>query len=239
MSVDASPIITTSAPASVAPVAKAAASPGELGRMSWPTTTVVGPGHLDVRPAGRARQRLVDLLRRQPPDVVRLEDGADGVWIRHGGEPRCAVGYEPGASSWVSTRRWPRRKVSREPYSATGRLRGGRHRAGGLADRVREGEQVVVGGASRREVGDQPQHLPAARRGQPLGVPVAQVVGVRLGVGRERAEHCRLVGVDIGERRDRGTGARGARAAAGRAHEGKRTAGAARLRRGARQRSAD
>ena len=55
MSVDASPIITTSAPASVAPVAKAPASPGELGRMSWPTTTVVAPVTWTcARPVARA-----------------------------------------------------------------------------------------------------------------------------------------------------------------------------------------
>ena len=50
-----------------------------------------GPGHLGVRPAGRPRQRLVDLLRHQSPDVVGLEDGSDGVgvdFVRHGREPR-------------------------------------------------------------------------------------------------------------------------------------------------------
>ncbi len=40
---EARPIITTSAPARVAPSAKAWAIPGELGRMSWPTTTVGAP----------------------------------------------------------------------------------------------------------------------------------------------------------------------------------------------------
>ncbi len=50
-----------------------------------------GAGHLGVRPPGRAGQRLVDLLRRQPPDVVRLEDGAHGLAIWHGREPRTCV----------------------------------------------------------------------------------------------------------------------------------------------------
>ena len=47
---------------------------------------------------------------------------------------------------------------------------------------------------------------------------VAQVVGVRLGVRRERAEHRGLVGVDVGQRGDRGAAARGARTAAGKTH---------------------
>ena len=47
---------------------------------------------------------------------------------------------------------------------------------------------------------------------------VAQVVGVRLGVGGQRAEDRRLVGVDVGQRRDRGSTAGRARTAAGRTH---------------------
>src|SRR6185437_8772066 len=39
LSVDANPIRTTSRPWSVTPVANAAASDGELSRMSWPITT--------------------------------------------------------------------------------------------------------------------------------------------------------------------------------------------------------
>ena len=88
MSVDASPIITTSAPASVAPVAKACGEPGRARSHVVADDDRGGPGDLGVRPAGRARQRLVDLLRHQPADVVGLEDGPDGVGIGHGREPR-------------------------------------------------------------------------------------------------------------------------------------------------------
>ena len=49
----------------------------------------------------------------------------------------------------------------------------------------------------------QPQHLPPARRREALAVDLAQVVGMRLGVRRQRAEHGGLVGVDIGQRGDR------------------------------------
>ena len=41
---------------------------------------------------------------------------------------------------------------------------------------------------------------------------------MRLGVGRQRAEHRGLVGVDVGERGDRGTAAGGARTTTGRTH---------------------
>ena len=47
---------------------------------------------------------------------------------------------------------------------------------------------------------------------------LAQVVGVRLGVGGQRTEHGRLVGVDVGQRHHRRPAARGAGAAAGGLH---------------------
>ena len=73
-----------------------------------------------------------------------------------------------------------------------------RARLGCLADRVGQREQVV-GGRSVLVVRGQSQHLPAPRRREPLTVHVAQVVGVRLGVGRERTDHRGHVGVDVGE----------------------------------------
>ena len=73
-------------------------------------------------------------------------------------------------------------------------------------------------GPRGRRVPGEPEHLPAAGRREPLAVRVAEVVGVRLGVGRQRAEHRRLVGVDVGQRADRGAAAGGARTAAGRTH---------------------
>jgi hypothetical protein len=50
-------------------------------------------------------------------------------------------------------------------------------------------------------------------------VLVAQVVGVRLGVGRQRAEDGGLVAVDVGEGGDRRTPAGGARTAADGTHD--------------------
>jgi hypothetical protein len=73
-----------------------------------------------------------------------------------------------------------------------------------LANGVRKGEQVVVTGARLDELGHQPDDLPAARGSQPFGVQGAQVVGVRLRVGRQRAEHRGRVRVHVGQRRHRG-----------------------------------
>ena len=81
---------------------------------------------------------------------------------------------------------------------------------------------VEVMGASTVVVGhDMRPSSPA------LAVHVAQVVGVRLGVGRERTDHRRLVGVDVGERGDRRAAARGARTAPGGTHGADGTSGAA------------
>ena len=104
--------------------------------------------------------------------------------------------------------------VSREPLSSAGGPAGMTGPAG-LPDRVGQRQQVVVGGSARRQVGREAQDLPAARGGEPLAVLRAEVVGVRLGVRRQRAEHGGLVGVDVGEGRDGGPTAGRARAAAG------------------------
>ena len=106
MSVEASPIITTSAPASPAPAANASGQPGRAGPHVVADDHGGGAGDLGVRPAGRAGQPLVDLLRRQPAHVVGLEDGAHDVRVAgaaHGRDPSSF--QELGASSWVSTRR--------------------------------------------------------------------------------------------------------------------------------------
>ena len=58
---------------------------------------------------------------------------------------------------------------------------------------------------------------------EPVGVVVAQVVGVGFREGRQRAEDGGLVAVHVGERGDRGPPASGAGATAGRTHEGDRT----------------
>lgn len=94
---------------------------------------------------------------------------------------------------------------------------------GGLSDGVGERLEVVDGAGERhREVRLMAHDLPAARSGGALGVGLAQVVAVRLGVGGERADDGRAVGIDVGERRDGRGGARGARAAPDRAHEERR-----------------
>src|SRR5207342_2946635 len=68
--------------------------------------------------------------------------------------------------------------------------------------------------------------LPPTGGRETLGVHLAQVVGVRLGVRRERTDDGRLVGVDIGERRDRRAAARGARTAPDGTHGADATSGA-------------
>ena len=115
-------------------------------------------------------------------------------------------------------------------------------RAGGRAGRSRTQRRAAAAGAGRAAsrtalasasrssrlgvgragVGVEPHDLPAARRGEPLACVLAQVVGVRLGVGRERADDGGGVGVDVGERRHGGRAARGARAATQGAHGGRR-----------------
>ena len=81
----ASPISVTSAPAVAAPSAKARDMPGEDGRMSWPTTTLVGARHRHERVAHPSGELLVDLVGHGAPHVVRLEHGGQvgGVGRRH------------------------------------------------------------------------------------------------------------------------------------------------------------
>jgi len=78
-----------------------------------------------------------------------------------------------------------------------------RDRSSRLSHGVREGLEVVDTRNSTLSVDVQADDLPAARRGQAVRVALAEVVGVRLGVRRERSDHGRRVGIDISERRDR------------------------------------
>ncbi len=87
-----------------------------------------------------------------------------------------------------------------------------------LAHGVGQGFQVVAARAGGRRTVEEPDDLPAPRGGEPLGVLGAQVVAVRLGVGRQRAEDRRRIGVDVRQRRDGGTAAGGARTATYRTH---------------------
>ena len=92
------------------------------------------------------------------------------------------------------------------------------HRPSRLANRIRQRLEVVGGGSGR--LGDlQPDDLPPKRGCQPCGVPRAQVVTVRLGIGCERTEYRSRLRIDIGEGGHRRLAARGPRATAKRAHE--------------------
>lgn len=89
-----------------------------------------------------------------------------------------------------------------------GSVIGGRHRlrhqgATGFAYGIGQRKQVVMSGFKCGWIGREPQNTPSARRRHSLGVCLAQVVTVRLGIRRERAENGGLVGIDISQRRDR------------------------------------
>jgi hypothetical protein len=93
----------------------------------------------------------------------------------------------------------------------------GRDRPGGLPDRVGECFEIVSGRPGRLG-GVEADHFPAQWSGEASRVPGAQVVAVRLGVGRQWPEYSGRLRVDIGERRHGGLAASGARAAT-KAHE--------------------
>lgn len=73
-------------------------------------------------------------------------------------------------------------------------------RLGCLAHSVRKRQQVIVAGLESSRVLGEAEHLPTAGCGQSYRMLVAQVVGMWLGVQRERTEHGGLVGIDVGER---------------------------------------
>jgi hypothetical protein len=83
---------------------------------------------------------------------------------------------------------------------------------GCLPYRVRQREQIVSAGYRHPRVSGQANHLPAPWDAQVFRVLLAQVVGVRLGVCRQRTQHGGAVGVHVGQRRDDGACARAARA---------------------------
>jgi hypothetical protein len=83
--------------------------------------------------------------------------------------------------------------------------------AAGLAHGLGEGRQVVAGVLRRCELALEPHHLPSPGGGEAVGVPVAQVVGVRLGLRGQRAHDGRGIGIDVGESGHRELGAPGPR----------------------------
>src|SRR5918995_609732 len=72
--------------------------------------------------------------------------------------------------------------------------------APGLTDGLGQRREVVDAVLRRGELALEADDLTAARCGEPVGVLVAQVVGVRLGLGGERSDDGRGIGVDISER---------------------------------------
>lgn len=99
----------------------------------------------------------------------------------------------------------------------------GRRRTRSLAHQVSQRQQVVFG-RRRLDVLSQAQHVPTTWCAEPFAVKLAEVIGMRLGVGCQRAEHCRGVGIDIGERGHSRATAGGAGATSKRAHGGEATA---------------
>src|SRR5918996_1449529 len=196
-SVDASPMWTTSAPREVTPSANAADNGSEDGRMSCPTTTAPGPSRTSTNAAPTSRAI-----------------------------PSCSSSGTTPRMSYALT--MPARSRTAEPYRRMepSALGAGQHaqvapaadlvhpgsvrglRAGGLAYRVGEREQVVTARPDARRIRSEPDDLPAPWRHESLGVLRAQVVTVRFGVGGQRPEDRRRVGVHVGERRDRRTAAR-------------------------------
>ena len=185
----------------------------------------------DERVADPAGEVLVDLVGDGPAHVVGLEDGGE---VASAGSAGRRIG--PTLACVDRRHRYRRRRASVLGCAARAGARGGRvpRRArcaalGAAATATGRGwaaSRTASARASRSSevgpgavVGGEPQHLPAAGRGQALAVGVAQVVGVRLGVGRERADDRGLVGVDVGERGRGGTPARGARTATEETHE--------------------
>ena len=80
-----------------------------------------------------------------------------------------------------------------------------------LHHRVRECFQVI--GPVLERLHGQSHHIPTTRRGEPASVFFAQVVAVRLDIGRQRAEDRGGVTVHVGQRVDGRMLACGARAA--------------------------
>ena len=161
--------------------------------MSCAVTMRSRPGDVDERRPDRARDVLVEFVGDHAPDVVRLHQCRE---VHGRGAYRAAPARGPGPA------------VSAEAGRPAGGLGGRSSRrpgalglgAGRLADGVGQCLEVVGVRDRRREVADVPHDLPAARHRQAHRVLLAQVVGVRLGVGRQRADHGGEVGVGVGQR---------------------------------------
>jgi hypothetical protein len=92
-------------------------------------------------------------------------------------------------------------------------------RPGRLADGVGERFEVVAGGPGRAGADGKTYDVPTAWGGQALGVLRAQVVAVWFGICGQGPEDGGRVRVDVRQRRDGRTTARGTRTATYRAHD--------------------
>ena len=147
------------------PSANAAASDGELSRMSWPITTWRAPSPRISRANARADvgdERLVDLLADQPAHVIRLDDAVDS---RGGpGHTELLTTGTVGASLAVGCGRADYVPVARSRSgraSRWGRATPAGGRAGGRSTRA-----VRAGGRHQRaavRTGDAGSEKPLAR----------------------------------------------------------------------------
>lgn len=148
-------------------------------------------------------------------------DGQQDRSVR-GQRPEMTSPYALALARTVLARSRLARTVLARSLMPGGRLRG-RGGPGGFAHGVGKREQIILGGSTVDAQGE-PDDLPPAWCRQPLGMLVTEVVGVRFGIGGQRTEHRRLIGVDIGERGHRAPLARGPRTAPGTTHVGEVTA---------------
>ena len=198
-----------------------------------------GTGQPDERGPDGLDDVLVELVRDDAADVVRLEDlpvlghlpashaaAAAAVAACTGTEPTGRSPARDGSAGSRAAVPAARRASWQRPVSPGGRRRTARTAApaGGRGGRSPRPGRPARRGCSAPSPrgprwpaprghrgrlglglvflrgGGQPDHVPAARHGQPVRVPGAQVVAVRLHVGGQRAEHRRGVAVDIGQR---------------------------------------
>src|SRR5580692_3093769 len=220
MSVEPRPPASTSAPCDAAPRPNASASGPEEVRMSCTVTTSPAPVSLtNAAPIASATPSsscsgtiplmsyALKMLARSPTagsaSRDRTGDGrAQAAWPA----PSLSVLRRPGAQHSQVAAPTDLDALADGLLFLPGPRLGLHHRVG---------ERLQVIGAVLSRIRRQPDHVPAARRGQPARVFLAQVIAVRLHVRRQRSEDCGGVAVHVGQRVYRRMLARGARAATG------------------------
>jgi hypothetical protein len=81
------------------------------------------------------------------------------------------------------------------------------HRPGSLPNCVGEGHKIVGGGGRRLELAVVADQFPPTGRGEASGVRLAQVVGVRFGIGSQWTHDRGRLRIHVRQRRDRQPGA--------------------------------